>query len=340
MEGVNPYYRRSAITSPHEFFGRQREITELYQLLRQHQSISLIGERRTGKSSILNAISFLREAYDVPSNVRFAFVNCLYAEGSPEQRFIKHMLGQIIDDLGIDELPPKRDSLLVAAKEAQRRHLQIVVLMDEIDVLIDNPVIPENLMSFFRAWSEEYGIPFVIASREGRLEPLLSAGGSGSPFWNIFKTMYVGPFSHEEAVELIKIPAERCGMPFKDEEVEWIFERGGHHPFFLQIAASYAFSQRNLELERKHIEFLAEADQHFEYLLDFMPRDELIALAGYVCGQQLDRRIESRLRHKGMLIDEGGRQRVFSSVISEKLRSRYPQSETKGNVAAFNRLFR
>jgi hypothetical protein len=333
MQAANPYYRRSAISSPREFFGRENEIEEIYQLIRQQQSIFLLGERRTGKSSILNAISFLRDDR-VPEEVRFVFVNCLYAAGSPERRFIKHMLNQITDEAEIDSFPPERDSLVEAAKQARRKGRQLAILMDEFDVLLDNPEIPRDLFGFFRAWSEEYAIPFVITSREGRIDALLKTESVGSPFWNIFKTVYVGPFSHSEALQLIETPAERCELPFKPEEVDWIHDRGGHHPLFLQIAASYAFNQRDIDPERKQVAFIGEADQHFEYILDFMPERERIALAAFQRGEQLDQRTKSELLRKGMLIDENDKLRIFSTALSDKLLAPRRQSAdtVSGNI--------
>lgn len=343
MEAVNPYFRRSAISSREEFFGRRSEIKEIYELIEQHQSIFLIGERRTGKSSILNAINFLRGDYNVSPEKYFMFVNCLYAEKSPERRFVKHMLNQIVDELDLDPLPPERDSLRAAARQARERGRKIVILMDEIDVLLANPEIGEDLYSFFRAWSDEFRITFVISTREGRIEPLLEKESVGSPFWNIFKVIYVGPLTHGESLELITTPAERCGAPFAPGEVEWIHERGGHHPFFLQIAASYAFTKRGLDGERKHAAFMEEADQHLEYLLDFMPPKQLAALEGFLRGQPLDPRVESKLLLKGTLIDEDGRRRIFSSAFKDKLEARFQQpnrAAAEGLVGNLNRLFR
>lgn len=327
MEGANPYYRRSAISLRDEFFGRRDELSEIYQLLRHQQSIFLYGERRTGKSSILNALTFLRDEYNIPSQIHFAQVNCLYAEGSPERRFIKHMLEQIDPDLDLDSIPPERDSLMRVAEKAKRDGQRLVILMDEFDVLVENPHIGNDLFSFFRAWSESFGIPFVITTREGAIDPLVKTKSAGSPFWNIFKTVYVGPFPHHEALELIETPAKRLNVPFKEEEVKWIYDHGGHHPFFLQIAASCAFMLRQSDPARKHIAFVSEADQHFDYLLDFMSDKERSGLLSFINHKRVDSRTKSTLLHKGMLIEEGDQLRVFSEALTEKLRAREKDSE-------------
>jgi hypothetical protein len=343
MEAMNPYYRRSAITCEVEFFGRREELREIYQLLTQHQSIALIGERRTGKSSILNAISFSRATHSVPEHVRFVFLNCLYAEGSPERRFIRHMLGQISEELQIDPPPPERDSLWTVADQARQKSRQLVILMDEIDVLVDNRAIPADLFSFFRAWSEAYRIPFVIASREAKIERLLlGTTTSGSPFWNIFKSLYVGPFSRADALELITEPARRLNAPFTEDDIEWISARGGRLPFFIQLAASCAFAHRSYDAARRHVELLSEADQHFEYLIDFMPKPERVALVDILQGKTLEPRMEKRLLQKGMLVEDRGAPRLFSVILADKLEAwaRSTEADAAASASVFNRFFR
>jgi hypothetical protein len=336
----NPYCRRSAISLPHEFFGRQNEMKEIYELIQQQQSIALIGERRAGKSSILNAIKFLRDDSKLADDVRFVFVNCLYAEGSPEQRFIKHMLNQISSELEIDKLAPDRDSLIDAAEAARRKGYKLVILMDEIDVIVDNSQIPKDLFSFFRAWSESFHIPFVISSREGKIEPLLSFTSVGSPFWNSLKTVYVGPFTCDETMNLIMTPAYLSGQPFTSEQIKWVHSRGGHYPFFIQIAASCVFSHHKLDSDRWHAAFMTEADQHLEYMLDFMDKKHSGALAAFLRGEPLSSRMQSELLFKGLLIDHDGVQRLFSAGLEDKLKARSNKPTAAASVKGMVENFR
>ena len=329
----NPYSRRSAISVQHEFFGRENEMSEIFQLLEQQQSIALIGERRAGKSSILNAIRFLRHESKLSEDVRFISVNCLYAEASPEKRFIKHMLYQITSELKIDKLPPERDSLIDAAEAARSRDCKLVILMDEIDVIVDNPQIPKDVFSYFRAWSENFHIPFVVTSREGKIEPLLRFTSVGSPFWNSLKTVYVGPFTHAATLNLTMTPAFRCGQEFTKEQVKWIHAHGGHHPFFTQIAAYAVFSEPKLNPERWHAAFMTEAGQHFEYMLDVMEEKQRDALAEFLHGSPLSTRMKSDLLLKGTLIEDYGDPqlspeglRLFSVGLEERLRARYKKA--------------
>ena len=52
---MNPFLNRNKVTDPQEFFGRTEEVTYLLRNLTYHepQSVSVVGERRSGKSSLL-----------------------------------------------------------------------------------------------------------------------------------------------------------------------------------------------------------------------------------------------------------------------------------------------
>ena len=53
MTTDNPFFHRGAIRRAEEFYGRRREVGQVLGLLRNGQSVSLIGPRRIGKSSLL-----------------------------------------------------------------------------------------------------------------------------------------------------------------------------------------------------------------------------------------------------------------------------------------------
>jgi hypothetical protein len=55
----NPYLNRVAIKDPKQFFGRTREVSKIFSRIgaSRPQSISVVGERRIGKSSLLYYIN-------------------------------------------------------------------------------------------------------------------------------------------------------------------------------------------------------------------------------------------------------------------------------------------
>ncbi|HMT21362.1 MAG TPA: hypothetical protein PKE20_08995, partial [Promineifilum sp.] len=53
----NPFFHRGAIRHAEDFIGREAELNQMLGLLRNGQSVSLIGPRRIGKSSLLLHLS-------------------------------------------------------------------------------------------------------------------------------------------------------------------------------------------------------------------------------------------------------------------------------------------
>lgn len=49
----NPYTYRNVVREPHLFFGQTDTLNRLFALLANGQSVSMIGDRRIGKSSLL-----------------------------------------------------------------------------------------------------------------------------------------------------------------------------------------------------------------------------------------------------------------------------------------------
>ena len=56
---INPYLNRTAIKDDRGFFGRRRELATIFSRIdaREPQSVSIVGERRIGKSSLLRKLN-------------------------------------------------------------------------------------------------------------------------------------------------------------------------------------------------------------------------------------------------------------------------------------------
>ncbi|MCH7929016.1 MAG: ATP-binding protein [Proteobacteria bacterium] len=59
MRAANPFNYGNPIDDPERFFGRRREVEQIFSRLRNpaFESTSIVGERRTGKTSLLNFVS-------------------------------------------------------------------------------------------------------------------------------------------------------------------------------------------------------------------------------------------------------------------------------------------
>lgn len=349
---LNPYFNRSAIDDEQYFFGRTAELSKIYGLILRGQQVAVLGERRIGKSSILKALSFEKHLtkFDIPEDRRFIFVDGQYFGNDSEQDFLSVLLEQISVETGLSSFEPERQSLVRAAKSlsSQANPLRLVIVLDEIDVLTENKNIPANFFAYLRAFAQDLRVAFVIAIREGSFDSLLKTKGPGSPFWNVFTSVYVGPLDEQASLGLIRIPASRLGASFNEEELDWITKLGGRHPFFLQMACHHMFAMRTaVDIRDKNFsfveqEFRREATPHFDYLLDQLPGPELEGLVEYALNlKRPNKRIQDELLRKGLLIEEqkGEQIRLFSMALQEMIRSQPAVASRKSLTGKIQETF-
>jgi uncharacterized protein len=338
--GPNPYQNRNAIKSADQFYGRRRQLARVTRLILGHQSVSILGERRVGKSSVLNALMFepFRLKLGLPEQLRFVPLDLQYISGGTEDDFLDYLLRRISKVLRLPPPEPGYGALAAVAEEAAAQGKCISILMDEFEALVYNKKITPGLFARLRAWVSYYQIPVVIASQEGSLEPVLRTDDVGSSFLNLFLPEYVGPLTSEEAQELIRTPATLAGMEFTDTEVNLALQLGGFHPMLLQIACYHIFDLKQagkLTPQALETAFEYEAADHLTYLLERLPPAERESLRSWVLdGRTSDQRAEAELIRKGILISGDGPAsekglRVFSRIVVRRIGE---QEEARGRL--------
>jgi hypothetical protein len=326
----NPYTNRTAIGNQNEFFGRERELRDIFTRILGGQSVLLIGERRMGKSSLLNALNFPdeRQSFEISADLRLAYADCQEMAGCDETAFIAYLCQQFAMAMDIGESPsPSRATFKNLAKLARTNGLQPVLAIDEFEVLLENPLVGPKFLAFLRSWSTTTCTPMVVASREGSVDKLVDEPGTGSAFLNIFGQTYVGSVDLEDALELITIPSNDIGEPFDPSQIEHIRSLGGLYPFFLQIACYHTLQvQRDGasgENARSLVEsiFNYEAGPHMQYLASRLSPVEIAALSNLAGSQNATAVHGSEgLFRKGILVCDPI-PRLFSSVFTNYITS-------------------
>jgi serine/threonine-protein kinase len=102
---TNPYLNRVAIKDPAQFFGRTREVSKIFSRIgaSRPQSISVVGDRRIGKSSLLNFINAaaVRARYlDQPDSYSFAFIDLQQKRRLTRVEFFKELFAILAKETG------------------------------------------------------------------------------------------------------------------------------------------------------------------------------------------------------------------------------------------------
>jgi AAA+ ATPase superfamily predicted ATPase len=271
---MNPYFNRGAITDPAYFFGRKELLNHIYGALNvpKPMNISIKGERRIGKSSLLNYLmhpEVKRRALINPE--RFVFVLTDFLDYQPQDaadfiRTLHYYLCLELERVGREDISCDAHSILEQVesftlkqtrqlKDGLKRHLMrlkdagyhIVFLIDEADSVFLRANLDYSVFDFMRSLadvSRYYSVSYIIASRRPLRE--ISKALESSRFHNIFAFYKLGLFSHEEALELIRIPSQQAGVQFSSEEEKFILDLAGRHPLALQIVCYYLFEQKTM----------------------------------------------------------------------------------------------
>jgi len=229
------------INRPRQFFGRQTVVKRIFKKWNGHlQHVAVIGQRRSGKTSLLHYIKNIHRATQLRdgqhqdgllTNTQFVFVDFQAAGMTEPINFFSYILQELHFTI------PRRCDLRQFTEVMRNQlHQPTVLLMDRIDVGLEASGLD------YRFW---WGIrSLVLNGTNGNLGLLLASpelptevrprGGESqpSPFLNIIaEIVELGPLAAVEARELLR----HAPQPFDEADTEWILTESGCWPALLQV---------------------------------------------------------------------------------------------------------
>lgn len=296
MSVDNPFFHRGAIRRQADFFGRKNEIAEILGLLRNGQSVSVIGPRRIGKSSLMLHLTrqSVREPFDMGrEKAVFINVDCQELGGSPPEEVYDVIHTGLLDAAeeasieltGPATKPGTYRALDRALAQIINRDIGAVVLLDEFELLAANEQLTPYFFARLRGLTTKYGLAYITASQRPLYAITADEEVLSSPFFNIFVTLSLGMLSEAEARGLLAQRLEGQSVQFSAELVDHLLQLVGNHPFFLHIAGYHAFqalAHGDGELD-DHSKINAaveiEANSHLSYLWNNLTPKERYSLA-------------------------------------------------------------
>lgn len=244
VEQLAPFVVGPPIKHPRQFFGRPQELTRIFSLWQalplQHTAV--IGERRSGKTSLLHYVMQIPTADPADlrpdqrtdwlpdaQNVRWIFVDFQNPHMRRREGLLRHLSRGM--QLHVAE-PHTLEGFIHAAME----HLLLspcIVVMDELGA---GMLAPELDLEFWWGMRSLLNAPtsdnlaFLVASHQPPAE-LAQEQGQTSPFFNMFNTLHLGPLTGDEARGLIA----SSPIPIPVEDVAWILLQSDRMPHRIQI---------------------------------------------------------------------------------------------------------
>jgi len=254
----NPFFHGNPV-SPAQFLDRRRELRRLVsRIVNQGQSSAIVGEPRTGKTSLLEYLAapeLRAELYGADGEkLLFTYLDAqTLGVRFSQARFWEYVLRPHYEQAVV----PEPDAPLAQAYETCRQNdfgtfvlerfltqmddagWRLVLLLDEFDVLLHHPIL--NSAEFFgslRSLASRYpALALVIASRrplESLDKETQELSRTGSPYFNILTEITLGPWPESAVNELLR----RAGECFALDDRQFVREVAGGHPYLLQTAAS------------------------------------------------------------------------------------------------------
>ena len=276
----NPFYHRGAIRDEVYFHGRARETEQILNLLVKGQSVSLIGPRRIGKSSLLLHLCRpeVHERHDVATQkYLFAYIDCQeIGDWTADEIYglVVDTLLDVLEDRGesLENIPNHRgyrglDRLLNRIK---RNGLQVALLLDEFELLAANEQLTPYFFARLRGLTTKYGLAFLTASQRPLFEITADEEILSSPFFNIFVSIPLGLFPVAEAQSMWQ--ARLAQTPALGDDGYWYHASRlvGYHPFFLHIVGYYLWQVgqdgHGIDWDQVTKLTLREVNDHFGYM--------------------------------------------------------------------------
>jgi len=236
----NPYIVGPVVYQPH-FYGRRALIEDLSN--ERNQFIYLVGNRRTGKTSILHLLE--EETSHIP-----LYLSLQSTEADPVKMGVeltaeirrKAKKIEFLRELSFD---PESSIITIIEKLAditEERNISILMLWDEAEKLVD---LDKNHLQGLRSVLQKPNrLRVVLAATKGlsKLHDLCRSWKT-SPFLSGFDIRYVPLFNDEEAKQLILQRNNPEGMVQVNEALlVRIMEITGNHPYLIQRLCNRLFT--------------------------------------------------------------------------------------------------
>lgn len=359
----NPFFNRGCIEEERYFCGRERELREILNLLGKPspQSVSIVGQRRIGKSSILRHVcrpNVLRRYLPDPDRLVMIHVSCESMAYLSELECLQKImwethaaltergivLGEELKiDLGVAttfRITEGLGRLFRHLRLREKRH--VVFVLDEFEVACFNPHLSLGFFNTLRSFASTFGVAYLVATRQELWQLPHSRMGRSSPFFNYFTTLFLTLFKGPEAEDAISRLAADSGVSLA-AEVPFMLRKAGMFPFFLQMLCWYLWEKvaeggplSDEGREQAYQQLVVQSTGHFDFFWGHLTDEEKAVAERLSRGQPVlvddAPRLES-LERKALVARPNREPALFCDAFKAFVRSAGASTVTPGRAA-------
>jgi transcriptional regulator len=219
----NPFVPTTGrIENLEKFFGREKEIKEIFEFLNNASSVAIIGEQAIGKSSLLYAvykqsIKFLQSPLQSPRQNVFLDMNNIHNQ--------EDFYFAICEKLGIPGNPGYRFT-----RNLENKRVLVLLMLDNVGRL-NGAGFTRDVRDHLRglAEGENACLKLVLAANES-LKTLFNDSYETSPLQDICQQVDILPWDEEIIREFITKRLQPTTIDFTETDIQELIETSGGHP--------------------------------------------------------------------------------------------------------------
>src|SRR6185503_10163502 len=199
---------RVMIKHREDFFGRGQEIKRIAARLNASPpgSISIVGDRRIGKSSLLNYVYNRQNRgalLEEPDRTVMVFLDLQSEKNMSMETFVRVLLGianiELRGRLDVSDCSLNLDGVKDLVQRLHNAGFRLAILLDEFEAVTTNPNFNLEFFSFLRYLANHYNVSYLTSSARDLQNLCHTKEISDSPFFNIFSMMKLSVFQPQEA---------------------------------------------------------------------------------------------------------------------------------------------
>ncbi|RMG61681.1 MAG: ATP-binding protein [Calditrichaeota bacterium] len=349
--GSNPYPDRPVLAEGSLFVGRRLYLSRIYSRIgaQRPQSISLVGEPRIGKSSLLHRLFApeIRTRYlTCPEEYVFVLVPVQPGEAFDFAAFSRQLCRQVLQavarHLTVEKQQPSYDFFKQIVEQLHHHGKKMVIFFDDFHLVTQNPSFPLEFFSFLRSLANNYPLAYVTTSFLDLQKLCVSKEIEESPFFNIFTNMTLKPLEEAEAGQYIGLSREAgCSL---EPEAERLWQLAGGFPYPLQQSCHLAFQKKRQlgSLNEAHWQALEDTLHHsladyLQAMEDYFSEEQKQVLHHLVAGESVPaalQYLQADLQRRGYLKQEHGHVALATRLLEDHFRRRSGRGNNKPPRAA------
>jgi hypothetical protein len=263
----NPFFYGGAVP-PDLFYGRQNILQAIVDRVggRTAQSISIVGERRMGKTSLLQYLKVRVEQLLSPDlNYIIIYLDLMQAKCHTRAGLMRSLRRELTHTWREPWSKAENGDLAAfdfALEDLVADGIRLILCLDEVENLTGRAKEFNDVLEDWRACGSLDQLALVTASAQA-LADLCASGGLTSPFYNIFAQHRLGLL---EPLEWQALVTGR--MAATPDDLAFIDRVAGGQPFFTQLSASHLWAAKakgGVNYERLYQELWLQAKDHLVY---------------------------------------------------------------------------